>query len=344
MERPAAALSRGLAEQVEAVCKHYLSNGCRSGNYWTVGDVNNHAGRSLYVRLKGPLSGKGARGNWVDSATSQYGDLLDLIAARENLRSFRETLNEARRFLKQPRIEPPTRSNERFSDRDTIATARRIWAASRPIQGTPAEAYLRARKITADLDVTSLRYHPALFYRECPGASSRKLPALIAVVTNHRGEITGMHRTFLDPTRNDKASVPTPRRSLGAILGNGVRFGIIDDVVLVGEGIETVLSLKSALPYLPIVAALSAGHLAAWEFPPGLRRLIVACDNDAAGWRAARRLSERAEVLGIGATTITSLRSDFNSDLRGMSSEGFQRRLAAMLGSDLRTGNIEKNK
>jgi len=42
--------------------KHYLSNGRRSGNYWIVGDVNNHAGRSLYVRLKGPLSGKGARG------------------------------------------------------------------------------------------------------------------------------------------------------------------------------------------------------------------------------------------------------------------------------------------
>ena len=42
---------------------------------------------------------------------------------------------------------------------------------------------------------------------------------------------------------------------------------MIDDIVLVGEGIETVLSLKSALPDLPMVAALSAGHLAAWEIP-----------------------------------------------------------------------------
>ncbi|MBI1980905.1 MAG: toprim domain-containing protein [Methylocystis sp.] len=334
MESPAAALSRGLAEQVEAVCKHYLSNGCRSGNYWIVGDVNNHPGRSLYVRLKGPLSGKGARGRWADGATLEHGDLLDLIAARENLGSFKATLDEARRFLKQPRETPPARSDERAPNRDTVAAARKIWAASRPIHGTPAEAYLRARKITTDLDSASLRYHPSLFYRERPGALSRTYPALVAAVTNHRGEITGAHRTFLDPARKDKASVPSPRRSLGAILGNGVCFGKIEDVVLVGEGIETVLSIKSALPELPMIAALSASHLAAWKFPPGLRRLIVACDNDAAGWQAARRLTKRAEAAGVLTTTITSLRSDFNSDLRAMSAGAFQKQLAALLGPD----------
>jgi hypothetical protein len=66
MESPARVLSSGLAENVEAVCRHYLSNGRRCGNYWIVGDVNNHAGRSLYVRLKGPLSGRGARGKWTE--------------------------------------------------------------------------------------------------------------------------------------------------------------------------------------------------------------------------------------------------------------------------------------
>ena len=102
MESPARTLSCGLAEHVEAVCRHYLSNGRRCGNYWIVGDVNNNAGRSLYVRLKGPLSGKGARGRWTDSATSEYGDLLDLIRAREGLTSFRDVLDEARRFLRAP--------------------------------------------------------------------------------------------------------------------------------------------------------------------------------------------------------------------------------------------------
>jgi len=47
----------------EAVCRHYLSNGRREGRYWLVGDVRNTPGRSLFVRLKGPESGKGAAGN-----------------------------------------------------------------------------------------------------------------------------------------------------------------------------------------------------------------------------------------------------------------------------------------
>jgi len=39
---------------------------------------------------------------------------------------------------------------------DTIALARKIWAASQPIAGTNAEAYLRARNITAELNCKSL--------------------------------------------------------------------------------------------------------------------------------------------------------------------------------------------
>ena len=167
--------------------------------------------------------------------------------------------------MKEPRRAAQARQDERSSSRDTIAAARKIWAASQPIVGTPAETYLRKRKITADLDPASLRYHPALSYRERPGASSRKLPALVAAVTNHDGEITGVHRTWLDPSRNDKVCVSSPRRSLGAILGNGVRFGTIEDIVLIDEGIETVLSLKNVLPDLTMVAALSASHLAAWD-------------------------------------------------------------------------------
>jgi len=101
MESPARTLSRSLAENVEAVCRHYLSNGRRCGNYWIVGDVNNNAGRSLYVRLKGPLSGKGARGKWTDyvallvmlricDCASSYGRLT--IFQQHNCRALREVV------------------------------------------------------------------------------------------------------------------------------------------------------------------------------------------------------------------------------------------------------------
>ena len=70
---------------------------------------------------------------------------------------------------------------------------------------------------------------------------------------------------------------------MGHLLGHGVRFGVRDDVMAAGEGIETMLSLRSVLPTLPMVAALSANHLAALLFPPTLRRLYVARDDDPAG-------------------------------------------------------------
>jgi hypothetical protein len=66
MRSQAAELARRLARDAEAVCRHYLSNGRRRGRYWLVGDVANTPGRSLFVRLSGPESGKGAAGKWTE--------------------------------------------------------------------------------------------------------------------------------------------------------------------------------------------------------------------------------------------------------------------------------------
>ena len=45
------------------------------------------------------------------------------------------------------------------------------------------------------------------------------------------------------------------------------------EVMAAGEGIETVLSIPQVLPDMPMLAALSAAHLAAILFPDTLRRL-----------------------------------------------------------------------
>ena len=79
MPRDASELAHRLAREAEAVCRHYLSNGRREGRYWLVGDVRNAPGRSMFVRLKGPESGRGAAGKWTDAATGEHGDLLDVI-------------------------------------------------------------------------------------------------------------------------------------------------------------------------------------------------------------------------------------------------------------------------
>ena len=101
----ASELARRLAEDAEAVCREYLSNGRRSGNHWIVGDVRNTKGRSMHVRLT--ANAKGPAGKWVDEATGEHGDLLDVIEHSCGLAEFREVADEARRFLAMPRIATP---------------------------------------------------------------------------------------------------------------------------------------------------------------------------------------------------------------------------------------------
>jgi hypothetical protein len=144
---------------------------------------------------------------------------------------------------------------------------------------------------------------------------------MIARVTDLDGRITGAHRTWLDPrgfdpVRLGKAPLPTPRRAMGDLLGNAVRFGVAHDVLAAGEGIETMLSLRCVLPALPMVAALSANHLAALLLPPALRRLYIARDADAAGDLATSALTERAAAAGVDVFVWTPRRGDFNEDLR----------------------------
>jgi hypothetical protein len=230
----------------------------------------------------------------------------------------RDVLDEARSFLSLPRPEPPP---DRYTRQPPAPTgspesARRLFAMSQPISGTIAEAYLRKRGIATLHGAGSLRFHPRCYYRPNVDAPTETWPALIAAVTDLAGGITGAHRTWLDPTGEGKAPVDTPRRAMGHLLGHGVRFGVAGDVMAAGEGIETMLSLRSALPNLPMVAGLSANHLAALLFPPTLRRLYVARDDDRAGGLAMATLTARARTAEIEALKLSPTLGDFNEDLR----------------------------
>jgi hypothetical protein len=230
----------------------------------------------------------------------------------------RDVLDEARAFLRLPRPEPQPNRCARQPPAPTGSpeSARRLFAMAQPISGTIADAYLRKRGITALHGTAALRFHPRCYYRPEADAPTEVWPALIAAVTDLRGNITGVHRTWLDPTGNDKAPVDTPRRAMGHLLGYGVRFGMATDVMAAGEGIETMLSLRNALPGLPVVAAPSANHLAALLFPVTLRRLYVARDDDPAGDFAMATLTERAEAAGFEALKLSPTLGDFNEDLR----------------------------
>ncbi len=214
MKETAADLARRLAQNSEAVCREYLSNGRREGSTWRVGDVENTPGRSLMVRLVD--TSHGAAGKWTDFATGEHGDLLDLIARSRRLEDFRDVAEEARRFLSLPDTSrsqslpsAPTGSSE---------AARRLFASAKPIHGTIAETYLRKRGITDVHGVKALRFHAACFYRAREDAPREIWPALLAAVTDLRGTVTGVLRTWLARDGSDKAPLSTPRRAMGFCL------------------------------------------------------------------------------------------------------------------------------
>jgi hypothetical protein len=321
MPRDASELAHRLAREAEAVCRQYLSNGRREGRYWLVGDVRNTPGRSMFVRLT--ESAKGPAGKWTDAATGEHGDLLDVIRESCGLLDFHDVADEARRFLSLPRSDPePSPKTARTPAQiGSPEAARRLFAMSQPIARTLAEAYLRNRGITLLHEAGSLRFHPRCYYRPDDNSSTETWPAMIARVTDLDGRITGAHRTWLDPDGFDpirlgKAPIDTPRRAMGDLLGNAVRFGVANDVLAAGEGIETMLSLRCVLPTLPMAAALSANHLAAMLLPLTLRRLYIARDADAAGDAAVTALTGRANAAGIEAIAWSPRLGDFNEDLR----------------------------
>ena len=329
----AARVAAALAGRAEEVCRRYLPQGRKQGRYWVAGDVRGARGRSLFVRLAPP----GTPGKFTDAATGQYGDLLDLVRIASGAGSLRAALVEARAFLSMPPMPAPAGPDSY----DRIEAARRLWQRCRAIDGTHAEAYLRARAIHR-CRFPTLRFHPRLLHRDEVGV--RRLPALVAAVAGDtkehfgpgerpdHGTIVGVHRTWLDPSRPAKANLPRPRKALGRVHGHAVRFGDpAPPTLLVGEGIETVLSIVTALPDTVAAAALSAGSLGAFAPPSGTTRLVIARDNDPEGEHAADRLARRCARAGVAALIVAPQCSDFNDDLVALGSAALAARLAPVL-------------
>ncbi|MGL3821878.1 DUF7146 domain-containing protein [Sphingopyxis sp. R3-92] len=340
MESPASDIARRLGENAEAVCRRYLSNGRREGHYWLVGDVRNTPGRSLYVRLEGGDLAR-ASGKWTDAASGDHGDLLDVIAAACGHASFRDTLAEARLFLSLPAADDLPAAGHRPRRKaatGSIAAAERLWTAASPIPSTRAATYLAERGIMGGHEWGALRYHPRCYYR--PSADDapdcrKAWPAMIAAVTDDNGKLTGVHRTWLDVAAPSKAPIAYPRRAMGSLLGHGVRFGSAAPVMVAGEGIETLLSVRELLPSMSAIAGLSSAHLAAIGFPPSLSRLYVARDRDPAGAHAFDALAERAAVAGIELLSLEPHHEDFNHDLQSLGRE----RIGASLRTQLSRGD-----
>ncbi|MCG7630083.1 toprim domain-containing protein [Epibacterium sp. MM17-32] len=330
--RSIADLSADLATRAESFCLQYFSEGRKQGNYWQVGDTSGAKGKSLAIRLQ--AEGGRKAGSWQDFATGEYGDLIDLLQERLGSVTLKETLREVRSFLgdapcpavprdTQNRVQPEAALSKR------IARARKLFAAGKPVLGTLAVTYLQGRGISRF--GPALRYHPRVFLRqgEDDPDPPQRAPALLAKITDSHGQITGCARTYLDPSTGSLAAIESPKRILGQLHGHAIRFwsGEARSDLIVGEGLETTLSVGTALPEFDLASCLTATHLGLFIPPPGIKRIWIARDNDKAGRNASMRLRNQLESLGIACGDLVPSMDDFNDDLRAFGKDALRRSL-----------------
>lgn len=325
------ALSRGLARHAEAFCRHWFPEGCKVGNYWQMADISGAKGRSLTIRLN--AQGNSQAGKWTDHQNGDHGDLLDLLHYRLEPVAYPDLLRQAADYLGEAPVIPDDGTSDYepavTSNRQTAA-GRRLFSYGRPIKNTLAEAYLRGRGIARF--GPALAFHPNVYLRAEDG-TRLEIPALLAAITDNAGTVTGCSRVFLNAQRSGLAAIEAPKRVLGRLHGNAIRFGDTSGCtdLLVGEGLENALSVGTAMPRAALVSCLTANHLAAFAYPALIKRLWIARDNDEAGARAARRLADRADADGIEPVILTPERDDFNLDLTTDGVTELRRRLAGFI-------------
>ncbi|MGC8525320.1 MAG: DUF7146 domain-containing protein [Acidibrevibacterium sp.] len=322
-----------LAGRMPELVADLLPGARREGRLARIGSPDGEPGQSCAIHLVGARAGR-----WHDFASGQDGDALDLIRAVRRCDT-REAIAWAHGWLGTGAdIRPPREpaAPRRVPPSDDAEARRRLalklWLAARgSLAGTPAEAYLAARGIDlADLARAprALRFHPGLW---CPEAGAR-LPALVAAVIRG-GEFCGIHRTYLQETRPGvwtKARLASPKRSLGSLAGGVVplqrgasgkplRAAPDGDAAVIGEGLETCLSIAIACPELRVLCAVSLGNLCAVALPAAITRIIIAADNDVAPGAqkllrcAAQTFIEQGREVRIARSPVGK---DFNDCLQ----------------------------
>jgi hypothetical protein len=291
----------------------------------------------MYVRLFRDAAGR-PPGRWQDAATGQYGDLLDLIRQTIPSNALPDAIMEAERFIGQR----PFRPSPRFLSERPVRVkyerqTRSLFGQSGDIAHTLAEAYLIGRAIDPEV-AGGLRFHPTCYCRPSCEDDADAWPAAIVPVTDHNANLTGVHRIYLDPHGNidkrlGKAPIATPKRSLGRVQGYAARFGAAAALIVVAEGLENALSIRTAFPQWTVHAALTAGNLAAYITCACTERLLIALDNDEAGRWAAQTLTDRARAANLTTQLLQPRTADHNADLRAMGLDDYRRHLLSQFQS-----------
>lgn len=163
------------------------------------------------------------------------------------------------------RQEAERQAAERQERDDAIAWCRRLWREARDHPGDPALRYLQGRGLRLASLPPTIRCHPRMPHKE----TGREMPCMLAAIQDVEGRVVGLHRTFLHVASDGsvhKTALRPAKKMNGEAWGGAVRLSMPAPTLVLGEGIETVLSVMQALDGHVTEhcfwAALSLGNLA----------------------------------------------------------------------------------
>lgn len=160
--------------------------------------------------------------------------------------------------------------------------ARRFFADAVPVAGTPAEVYLRARGIVAEMPGT-VRFGEVPAWRDKDtGDWGPPRPALICGAQDLTGAFVGIQRIFFE--RDDPTLGKAWRKlSLGTCRGAALRLGPAEATVIVPEAPEDGMSIMQEGPGHPVWIGFGTSMMPLIEFPSIVRKVIIARQNNTAG-------------------------------------------------------------
>ncbi|MCW7547141.1 toprim domain-containing protein [Photorhabdus sp. APURE] len=186
------------------------------------------------------------------------------------------------------------------------------------LKGTQGEAYLRNRGIHI-LPADNMKY--------CPDQPTHKgkLQALWSLVTDAKGTLCYLHRTYLD---GDKKADITPQKKLDATqeenyrnyaVSPAIRLFPVSSALGIAEGVETALSCKQIYG-VNTWSVVNTNYMKRFLVPNGVKHLIIFADMDwnAAGHDAAMECAHK-NLLANNELEKVSVRwpdhGDFNDTL-----------------------------
>lgn len=251
-----------------------------------------------------------------------HGDVLAFVMAllKCEFREAYQRVANADLPIVPPQAREKARAVDRLVDLGKEDEARRQWKGASPIEGTPAQTYLRARGITYSPPDTAARFGvvPVWVDLETKRKGPER-PALICGAADATGAIVGVQRIFFlndDPTlgRADK-----PKRSLGTIKGSVMRLAPAAETVILPEAPEDGFSIAQERPDHPVWVPFGTSMMPAVPFPEIVRHVIIAGQNNTASRRAVEKSAIALIDSGLEVTRAWPAREydDWNDQLRG---------------------------